>query len=523
MNRECNRSSRPRPLPRKFLHPNPGAYNGQMAPRGLPAKLLTALWVGVLVYLGVQIARTLLRYGALEHLQRTVFSAPAYPPTAATIGDEVAEVRKARTLYGGVELGLLLSDLLLRDAWLRPDQAAKPLAEGIKLQQDAFRQVEPAQEQIAVELAWAYSYAGLPEQLERWQATALASAPSMRLHLRFLLLAGRVERDDVAGAAKVVQEELAERPQQADTKLLALAWHVFQGDNDAASKYAQGAAAAASTADPDLRWFYAVYLLGEGDAASAEMHFQALLNTDPHEPERAFDLSLARAARYGLDAPQTVSLLAQAASSSRNPCSMAGIKARAAVTLLQYTRDWRWADQLMDIADGAPADFDVQAAVAQASLNAVWWRLAGGVAGAAGTASGARPQRHRRELPSIQAAMAAAQEAAKTTAQLQEAWVLAAQAAAYRAADNLETENSLKDAAACLEEALRAGETPDGLPAARLPNYNGFVLDPVVRKLRATHPDFDAAVHRIVIDYLNRRRELFSGVDCGPPLAYAQD
>jgi len=499
------------------------AYNRIMTPRGLPAKLLTALWVGVLVYLGVQIARTFLRYSALEHLQRTIFSAPAYPPTAATIGAEIAEVRRAHALYGGVELELLLSELLLHDAELRPDQAVKPLSEAIKVQQDAFRQVEPAQEQIALELAWAYYYAGLPGQLERWQATALASAPSMRLHLRFLLLAGRIERDDVAGAEKVVKEELAEHPQQPEAELFALAWHMLRGDTEAASTHAQSAAAAAPTADPDMRRFYAVYLLNEDDPAGAEAHFQALLNADPHEPERAFDLSLARAARYGLDAPQTASLLAQAASSSRNPCSLPGIKARAAGTLFQYTREWRWADQLMDIADGAPADFDVQAAAAEASLTAAMWRLPPQLNAAGSGASATLPMHHRRELPGIEPAVAAAQESAKTTAQLQEAWLLAAQAAAYRAADNLGTENSLKDAAAYLERALRAGETPAGLPAARLPDYDGFVLDPVVRMLRATHPGFDAQVHKIVIDYLNRRRELFSGVDCGPPLTYGNE
>jgi len=54
----------------------------------------------------------------------------------------------------------------------------------------------------------------------------------------------------------------------------------------------------------------------------------------------------------------------------------------------------------------------------------------------------------------------------------------------------------------------------------RTPDYEEFLLSPQVQAARKANPEFDAAAHRAVIDYLNRRQELFSDIVNLPKLEY---
>lgn len=71
-----------------------------------------------------------------------------------------------------------------------------------------------------------------------------------------------------------------------------------------------------------------------------------------------------------------------------------------------------------------------------------------------------------------------------------------------------------------LRLALGDPELPDAVLSERVPDYETFLLDEQVQAARAADHGYDEAVHRAVIDYLNRRQELFAEVVKLQPLSY---
>ena len=60
----------------------------------------------------------------------------------------------------------------------------------------------------------------------------------------------------------------------------------------------------------------------------------------------------------------------------------------------------------------------------------------------------------------------------------------------------------------------------DAVVTQRMPDYEYFLQDTYVMQMRHDNPHFDSEVHRAIIDYLNRRRELFSDVVEIQPIPY---
>jgi hypothetical protein len=63
---------------------------------------------------------------------------------------------------------------------------------------------------------------------------------------------------------------------------------------------------------------------------------------------------------------------------------------------------------------------------------------------------------------------------------------------------------------------------PGAVQYQRVPDYEYFILDEQVQVVRTQHLSYDREVHRAIIDYLNRRQQLFAEVVALPPLEFGE-
>lgn len=473
--------------------------------------IIVIVLLGVAAYLSYQVALAFIQGQAVTDLRDRVFNAETYPPPAADVEPLIDEVESKLELLGGDELRLMHMELLLLRASYYPEQSVADLRQAISLGQDFYALPNIREDVLAPELARIYLFACLPAKLERWQAEALTVAPQHRAMIRLLQVYGRILGDDPASAHSLIERELATRGELPDTKLLALCGYAALDDMEAADAVAPDTAVR-DTMPLLLRYAYADYLLRGGLFAAAEAQLRTAMDLPSDnwdsadvDPDDALLLATVIAGQRGLDDPQALQLLERAAQSTRYPHSRAGAAAVAANTLFWVTEAQVWWEALQGLAELHPDDVGVLLALADAGLmrlkraaaSDVGWEPAG-------------------PLPLAEAAL----DLATTEYQRQAAHILMARALAHPLVAFDKPADALAESARHLRAALGDPQLPQGVASERVPDYELFLLDANVRAAREGEPAYDQAVHRAVIDYLNRRQELFAEVVKLEPLSY---
>ncbi|GEM_PF-2138584 len=491
-----------------------GTYNPRVRQRLILNITIVIGLLGVAAYLSYQVALAFIQSQAVTDLRDRVFSEEHYPPPAAEIDGLVEEVEAKLAQLGGDELLLMQMHLLLLRASYYPERSVGDLRQAITIGQDFYAMPHVREELLAPELTRMYLFACLPAKLERWQAEALTVAPDQRLLLRFLQVYGRIVSDAPLAARALVEEELAQRGGLPDTGMLALASYTALGDLEAADEHAD-AAAGRSAMPVAFRYTYGDYLRERGRFAESEAELRRAIGAeDPSlppdriDPDDALLLATAIAGQRGLDDSDVRALLARAAQSTRYPRTAAGSAAAAAGMLWRATEDTTWWEVLLALLAEHPDDFAVALAIGDAALA---------IRPAADPATGSPGP------PSAPDAITYAQRAlalAASQSEHQAAHLLLARACAAAHPDGADGASSLTQSVTHLRRALGDPELTDAVNSERVPDYETFLLDEQVRATRAADGDYDRAIHCAVIDYLNRRQDLFTDLIKLPPLDY---
>jgi hypothetical protein len=264
-----------------------------------------------------------------------------------------------------------------------------------------------------------------------------------------------------------------------------------------------------------FRYTYSDYLRERGRFVESEAELRLAIGADEAgadpagvDPDDALLLAAAIAGQRGLDDPEVRLLLARAAQSTRYPRTAAGSAAMVAGLLYWATEERSWWDELLVLRDEHPADFAVALACGDAALLS--------------HTAPAPAAEESAQLPPMDAAAYAetALALAASQSELQAAHLLLARAYAARQPDGTDSGPAYTQSASHLRLALGDPVLPAAVISERVPDYEVFLLDEHVQAARARDAAYDEAVHRAVIDYLNRRQQLFGEVVRLEPLDY---
>lgn len=476
--------------------------------------IIIVVLLGSAAYFSYQVFVAYSQSQAVKKLRERAFSAENFPPPASEVGPLIAEVERKLAQVGGDQLRLMHMQLLLLRASYYPEQSVADLRQALSIGQEFYALPNIREDLLAPELARVYLIAGLPAKLERWQAEALTVAPQERPLIRYLQIYGRILSDAPQSARLLIAKELDERGSLPDIKLLALCGYTVLDDLESADDMA--AEVAAREQMPLLfRYPYADYLMGREQFAAAEDQLRQAIGADPAppdvseiDPDDALLLATAIAGHAGLGEPDVLRLLEQAAHSTRYPRSVDGAAAAVANSLFWATGDQAWWGELKRLHEQQPEDANVALALADASLH----RLP------AGTASEAESEAAPESGPLAYARAALA--LASTDYERQAAHLLMARAWPSQPSTEAQTEATLEDSVRHLQIALGDPKLSVAVVSERMPDYELFLLDRQIIAAREADPAYDEAVHRAIIDYLNRRQELFADAVSLAPLSY---
>jgi hypothetical protein len=478
--------------------------------------------LGVLGYFSFQAAQAYLRWRAIRHYSETTFK--SYPPSGAELDQLLPELKEKVDRYGGDTLRVMYMDLLMLHSWYRPQTSVDDLREALALGQDLYTNGDVATCYMVRQLSYGYTAACLPAKLERWQAEVLAREPQSRHYIRFFQVYGRIISDEPQRARDLIAKELESSSQDYITSVLALSGYLLLDDLDSAAMYAP-LVEEFELQDNLFQYYYALFLQRQGNFQAALDRYRAFMGDNPSDPDDALAQAVPLAALNGLDDPQVIKLLNYATESTRNPASRQAVEAMVSYQLYEITREDKWRSRLRELRAAAPEDCQVAIALAYALMldgepagaaaNGSVTDIAGGENGAAPAAGNATG-----EWEALQVAQNAYQLAQSKLDKQQSSLLLAIIYADPHAAGSAPVDKALAESARFLRLALGDPHEPDAVDYQRVPDYEYFIMDKQVQAARQTHADYDVEVHHAVIDYLNRRQQLFAGVVDLPPLEY---
>jgi hypothetical protein len=484
----------------------------------LPVVVLFLAFIAAIGYLSYSTAVNYLRWRAAEDFRTRSADQANDKTTPEEYRQLLSDIRNAVDRLGGDDLKLLYMEQLVNHSWRFPDETVDCLRDAITIGQEQYRRQDLAGEYIIYRLSYAYLAAGLPTKLERWRAEALTQAPDSRPYLRYLEFWGRIMQDDLEGARQLVENELATRRNVDAIRGLALVCYSALDEIEAAKQFED----ALEQDDPSDYYFtrsFADYLMKQGDFQGAQEQLLNVLSGDTEDPDYALYLAVAYAGELGLDDPKVIALLETSAMTTRVQITIQGANAGAASWLYDYTGDTQWLERLQDIAANNTDDFYVMLSLAVSAMDnaqklAEKHTLSPASSGDQGSTGHQLLSRHPCEYTSDALALA------KFNEELQAAHLDMARALLYpyksTACPPERVDASLRN----LRIALGDPAETDAVITQRVPDYEYFLQDSYVMQMRRDNPHFDSAVHRAIIDYLNRRRELFADIITLPELTY---
>ncbi len=416
---------------------------------------------------------------------------------AENIHGVVVEVREISKKDKNPYYDVLLFMLLLQEAWYFPDESVSPLSEVIESGEQNYWDYERAREMVGPELAFAYLYAGLPAQLDEWQAQVVVQEPHKRYRVRFLQAAGKLLSDNLLAARQIVDNELLTGANTSRGKGFALLCYSMLEDFEAAQALELDDETIA-TFDLNQQLAYADLLLRQNDHKAAIDLYISLIKQTDFSPERHLELAVPMTALSGIDHPQVHDELMLATTSTRRKISLAGTQAMVFAKLLQVNIEGKWISELEQLTIDHPTDFWVQASHLESQLQVRKETILN---------LAHSPQ------PLISPAYPDLTELAQTGHQQQWACLLQATAAAFSYREDPVTYgDGLDISLQFLSQALGDPNTKGAIASTRIPDYEMFVLDPIINQLRRTNPAYNAGVNHAIVDYLRRVQDRYEDV-----------
>jgi hypothetical protein len=494
-------------------------YNSSMSRWGVTVVVLVLVLLGTGGYLVYKVSRAVAGNFTAVSLQNSIFSAANYPPDASQLPAAEAQVRRAYQNYGGWQLGVMLHDLLLLQAWAHPDASIAPLRESMQLGTRYYpelkREGNEWQDFIGSKIAWGYLYAALPQRVDSWGKSYAAATPSAYDSMLLMRINAAIQRDDLVGAQALVAAEVEKAKTTKSNQALAIAACIGIGDLEQARRCAKDYQYSPGV-DAYVKHYYAAYLMDQQRFSEAKAIGDELFGTRP-DPDDAMFLAAAQAGAQGLDDAEVRRLIETGAGSSRSPRSVAGAEAWVAVYLYLVTYDDQYARRIMALRAAHMDDFEVVCAELECGLYRQLHRLyddAGQPRLAALDFAGGAA------LPEPNILAPEVLRLADTPGRRQTAHMLAANVLCLQARAAQFDHRLLMQAAGELRRALGDPGTDNTVATERVADYDVVLLDPIVRQARRADVVFDEAVNHAVVDFLNRRRDLFSTLDPGPALSY---
>jgi tetratricopeptide (TPR) repeat protein len=423
---------------------------------------------------------------------------------------QLEQTRAAFEKYGGPVLAMLLADRLTVCAGYFPEQADTQLDEAIRLNR-AVLDSDPADfaafdydkvmNMIAYELAWEYFSAGLYREFTEWKDETLSRAPYLRENLLCLQASASILSDDQAGLEALIQAESQGREGSIYTPGILANAYLSRGDFGQAITQLRDSELM-DGADANIQTAYASCLLAQEDFHTAAQVLRQRISDSGQDAETDQDLLVPMIGLHPSLTPEVMEVAARSAKSSRNPRSEVGSIALALAQLYYCTLDPVWLDRLSVLADRETGDFTVQSALAIAMLNAE----------DAQVFPAARSGRNWRGPAQIVGCLdqsIRAERLANSVPRRQQASLLMARAIAHSAHQSLSASEA-EAALAFLAKALAAAAADEKGAGTPIPQYDAFLLDWHVRELRTKNPAFDEAVHRLVLDFMERRSARFA-------------
>ncbi len=475
-------------------------------------------FVAAIGYLSYSTAVSYLRWRAAEDIRTRSADQADGKTTPEEYRQLLSDTRTAVDRLGGDDLKLLYVEQLVNHSWRFPDETVDCLRDAIAIGQELYRSQDLADEYLIYRLSYAYLAAGLPTKLERWRAEALTQAADSRPYLRYLEFWGRIMQDDLEGARQLVEKELATRRDVKAIRGLALVCYSALDDIEAAKEFEDSLV----QDDPSDYYFarsYADYLMKQGDFKGAQELLLNMMGADVEGPDYALYLAIAYAGESGLDDPKVIRLLETSTMTTRVHITLPGASAGAASWLYDYTGDTQWLERLQDIAAKNTDDFYVMLSLAVSAMDNAQKRaerqtLSPMNSGDQGPTGHQLLSQHPSEYARDALALA------KSNEELQAAHLDMARALLYPYKGTACPPERVDASLRHLRIALGDPAETDAVITQRVPDYEYFLQDAHVTRMRQDNPHFDSAVHRAIIDYLNRRRELFSDVVEIQPIPY---
>jgi len=454
-------------------------------------------------YLGSQVWRAYAGAKASEAVFDKLYrGSGGYMPNPKTIDGHIAEIRAVYEKYGDERLKFPLMDQLWYQSWFYPERSTAPLQEVIRLGRELYAEREDLRGDLAYVLVFAFLLADLPAEQQRWHGEALAQSPYMRESLNYLLISSRVLADDLPGARRILEDELARHPEDENVRLLALAGYMAVNDLPSAAKYAPKESNPRID-DINVRLAYANYLIAQEDFHSAIQQIRESLGRTGSDAEISQQLAAALIGSYGPEDEKGREALKIASTSTRLPRSADGALALAYGQLYALTYKARWLVDLATLADQKRDDFMVQASMAAACLDA----SDGPTLKQAEPVDVATTAQYKdRALHFAQAA----RRLAESPGEQQWAEILLARAQLRAAGTDAAAAPHYQAALEHLALALGDPSATGAIQSDRVPEYDSFLLDRKVQQIREMDEDFDQQVATLVQQYLERRKALFA-------------
>jgi len=466
-----------------------------MSARRLSASLFAILFLAALVYVSYQTAVVVMRTAALRKYQRTIYAAGKYPPEPKDIKQLAAEISRKADRLGGDDLKSMQFDILSYEAWCYPDEQVDTLHVALPLGEQLYQRMPDNRLFIGDRLVWSYVYTALPGQVEHWMDET-AREPSLRSTVLYYVLSARLMRDDLAGARKLIEDELAQSP-SAETQTFALVGYTMLNDLDVASRYEQSFQG--DTYFPALySYVLGDYLIEQGRFGDAYIHLSQAMESTTNGVLNADDaatLLVAYAGEHGLNQdPYADQLSERAAQSTHNARGQSSVKAWTLAELYRIrgkSEDWQLLQAL--VSSGKPR-YNIAAAYAAARL---YYRD--------GTAS---------MVPLLSAVELAqrALELAQDGRERQEANLIMARALLLPVSGQPASAEERAISLTHLRCALGDPQADGSVQSQRVPEYSEYLLDENVRAARLADQQFDVGVHAAITEYLARREALYADV-----------
>ena len=464
-----------------------------------------------LVYFGYQAATTALRYAKVNDLQQRWFSNDQ-PPGPGQIERALAEVENALGQYGGIQLKALKAELLIYMAWYFPEDSVKPIREALPLSFEVYRDNDDNTGYAGWQVAWCLAYADLPLRLESWVDEVGIRAPYLRPQLAALLIEEKLVQDDLASIKPFISNELSERHNSVGAKVAAIAGLYMLGDVEAAAEL-EPSLEEISSLDANQLLVLVHLNIETLHFAQARRLLERVEERLPGDAEVAGLHALVELALDGENSGPVGQWLDKAASSTRYPRTLAGVTARAYSRLAILTGEQKWRELLLAITEQQPDDYDVQAAELMLRLHLA-------------EEEGLLSVQHdpATEIAEVVNQAQSVLSLAESAGQRQEACFMLAYTQVLAAdaisdvGDDAAAQAYLADASSSLRRGLGDPAAVDAVLTERLPEYGEFLVNEIVQSARKRWPEFDRNVHECVIDYLNRRVDLFSDIEELQPL-----